>query len=151
MKQFIFPLDRVMEWRRTQAKLEETKLERLYGELRAIDAREVSLNQDRAESERALIGASASTGLELAALDRFRTYTRAECAKVLQARADCRARIAAQLQVISAKRRDVLLLERLREQRLKAWTADFLRDIDAQADEAYLSAWANRRMPRPRR
>ena len=35
MKKFCFPLDRVMEWRRTQARIEESKLERLYAELRA--------------------------------------------------------------------------------------------------------------------
>jgi|SRR5579871_3982370 len=145
MKRFEFSLDKVMEWRRTEAKLEETKLELMYAELAAIDARERSLNQDRADSDRALIGAPTSTGLELAALDRFRRYTRAECAKVSHARAACRARIAAQLQVVSGKRRDVRLLERLREQRLKTWNTEFSREIDAQADEAYLAKWTGKR------
>ena len=37
MKKFAFPLGRVMEFRRMQARLEEVKLEGLYAGLRAID------------------------------------------------------------------------------------------------------------------
>ena len=39
-------------------------------------------------------------------------------------RAECRATIATQMQVVTAKRRDVKLLEQLSEQRLEAWTAE---------------------------
>ncbi|HLX42730.1 MAG TPA: hypothetical protein VKR43_04820, partial [Bryobacteraceae bacterium] len=68
MRRFSFPLERVMEWRRTEARIEEAKLERLLGERRGIDARAAALNVDRSEAELALIAARVSTGEELAAV-----------------------------------------------------------------------------------
>lgn len=141
MKKFVFTLERVMDWRRTQARVEESKLERLYAELRGIDARQAAVLEERAESEEALRTANVSTGLELAALDAFQRFTVAERARLESARLECRKRSAAQIQIVAAKRRDVRLLERLREQRLKTWETELGREIDAQADEAFLAKW----------
>ena len=66
MKQFTFPLNRVMDWRRAQTRIEESRLQRLLAEARGIDAREASLNEERAASERALLAGPAVTGFELA-------------------------------------------------------------------------------------
>jgi hypothetical protein len=51
MRKFRFPLDRVMDWRRTQARIEEAKLEQLHGEVRGIEARQAELNGQRTQSE----------------------------------------------------------------------------------------------------
>jgi hypothetical protein len=139
MKKFTFPLDRVMSWRRAQARLEEAKLARLYTDLRRIDVRESALREDRAQSERTLLSAPATTGFDLAALDAFHRFTREESARLERARVECRQRIASQSQVVTAKRRDLRLLERLKEQRLKAWQIEYGREIAVQADEAFLA------------
>ena len=144
MKKFAFPLDRVMDWRQAQARLEETKLENLHSERRAIDAREIALKEELAASERSLVAAASATGFELAALDAFRQYTMAERVRIARVRADCSKRIAAQLKVVILKRRDVRLLEKLKERRLKAWEAELERDTARQADETYLAKWVAR-------
>lgn len=141
MKTFSFPLGRVMDWRHTQARLEESKLERLYAERRGIDAREAALTKERSQAQAAVLGATSVTGAELAALGTFQRFAVAEHTRLEKVRADCSGRIAAQLQVVTSKRRDVRLLERLKQQRLKTWEREYGREIDAQADEAYLAKW----------
>lgn len=145
MKKFSFPLSRVMDWRRTQARVEESKLEQLYAELRGLEARALALNEERAASENALLAASSSFGEELAALDRFQRFTVAEHARLAAKRTECTRRIATQMQAVTAKRRDVRLLETLKKERLGMWRAELGREVDAQADEAYLAKW-NRRL-----
>ena len=95
MKKFIFPLDRALAWRRTQARIEESKLERLHTALRTIDAREAALHDERTRSETALLSSAQVTGQELAALGAFQRHVRAEQARLKQARQECGKQIAA--------------------------------------------------------
>lgn len=141
MKKFEFPLGRVMDFRRTQARLEEIKLESLYAGLRAIDTRETALVQQRAQSENALKSAASVTGEDLAAFSAFAVAMKQEQTRLEKARSECRKRIDAQLAVLTAKRREVKLLEHLKEQRFEKWEKEMFKEIDQQADEAYLSKW----------
>jgi flagellar export protein FliJ len=141
MKKFEFPLDRVLDWRRTQVRVEKSNLERLYSEMHGLDARKAALETARAESEQSLLVSGRATGQELAAFDKFSRFTVAERTRLEAVRVECSQRIAAQNQVLASRRRDVRLLERLRNQRLKDWESGFAREIDAQADEAYLAKW----------
>lgn len=130
-----------MEWRRTEARIEEAKLERHFAELHAIDAREKMLEEERAKSEKELLQQASATGRELAALDDFKRYIAIERQRLRRVRNDCKKKIEAQIQVVTLKRRDVRLLEKLKEDRIKVWTADLHREIDQQAEESYLAKW----------
>lgn len=141
MKKFTFPLDRVMDWRDTQARIEESKLEGLYSELRSIDARVVAILAARVESDATVAVASLLTGAELAAIGEFRRFSVAEQTRLDRLRIDCSKRIAQQIQVVTVKRRDVKLLDRLKQQRLVAWTADFHRELEGEALESHLAKW----------
>lgn len=145
MKKFSFPLSRVMDWRATQARIEESKLELLYAERLGIEAREAALQQERVAADQSVLAARAATGAELAALGGFRRFTVAEHTRLEKLRADCSRRITAQIQVVTLKRRDVRLLERLKQQKLIIWNHELSREIDLQADEAYLARWKSRR------
>jgi flagellar export protein FliJ len=139
MKKFDFPLARAMDFRRMQARLEEIKLEALYAELRAIDQREVALIQEKVQAEKALKSAKSVTGFDLEVFDAYRLSTKEDQKKMDKARADCRKRIDAQLAVLTVKRRDVKLLEHLKERRFEKWEKEMFKEIDQQADEAYLA------------
>ncbi len=141
MKKFTFPLGRVMDFRRMQARLEEIKLEALYAELRAIDTREVALIQQSVQSEKALRAAASVTGFDLELFDSYRHAMKEEQKRMDQARAGCRKKIDAQLQVLTMKRRDVKLLEHLKERRFEKWEKEMFKEIDQQAEEAYLAKW----------
>jgi|SRR5580698_3792600 flagellar FliJ protein len=141
MKKFDFPLDRVMDFRRTQVRIEEAKLEVLYTGLRAIDAREVALIQQKAKSEKALKSADSVTGQDLQLFDSYGRAMREELKRMDKTRVECRKRIAAQLAVVVVKRREVKLLEHLKEQKLDKWEEEMSKEIDSQAEEAYLAKW----------
>jgi flagellar export protein FliJ len=141
MKKFLFPLARVMHFRNMQARLEEIKLESLYAELRAIDARKTSLREEHDQSEKSLKSSAAVTGLELELHDSFLQSVKIESEKLDAARAACQQKIEAQMAVVTSKRRDVKLLEKLKEQRFEKWRAEMFKEIDQQAEEAYLAKW----------
>jgi flagellar export protein FliJ len=140
MKKFHFPLARVIDWRRAQARLEEAKLEALYAELRALEEAANALARDRDEAEKN-IASRGATGADLIRLGDFHRFTLAERARLEAQRAECARRLAAQMETLAARRRDLRLLERLKEQKLAAWNAGLNREIDAQAEESYLARW----------
>jgi hypothetical protein len=140
MKKYSFPLARVMSWRETQVQLEQAKLESLHSELRNLEGRAALLRADVQKSHRALVLSVAATGAELAALDAFRRSAATQCAHMETAAGACRQRIAQQMGVIIQRRREFRLLERLNDRRLTAWTADYSRELDQQADELHLAA-----------
>jgi flagellar biosynthesis chaperone FliJ len=139
MKKFAFPLERVMDFRRMQARLEEIKIEALYAELRAIDTREVALIAQKAQSEKALRTEKSVTGFDLELFATFREAMTEELKRMDKARIDCRKRIDAQLALLTVKRREVRLLEKLKDQRFEKWEKEMFKEIDQQAEEAYLA------------
>jgi len=142
MKKFNFPLDRVLDWRRSQARMEESKLEQIYGELRRLEIREKSLLEERARSQKHLATIPAASSEELAAFDSFHGHLREECLRLDNQRNECRTRIDAQIQIVTLRRRDVRLLEKLKEKQHGNWTAEFNREIEQQAAEAALAKWS---------
>jgi hypothetical protein len=144
MKKFVFPLSRVMDWRKTHVQLEQAKLERMNAELQDLESRAAILRADVERSHRALVVSRAATGAELSALDAYRRSAAAQCGLLETSALGCRKRIAAQLDVIIQRRREVRLLERLHDRKFSAWTADYAKEIDQQADELHLAARSSR-------
>jgi len=141
VKKFTFPLGRVMDFRRIEQRLEEIKLETLYAGLRAMDTREAALIQKRVQSEKSLKSAASATGEELQIFNAYGLAMKEEIKRMEKTRAECRKRIEAQLAVVTAKRREVKLLEKLKEQRFEKWEKEMFKEIDNQAEEAYLAKW----------
>jgi flagellar export protein FliJ len=140
VKKFVFPLARVMEWRETQVRIEETALEILQAELRGLQTRLAETRAAREHAAKAPPVGGFVTGEELSALDRFRKAAAVECVKLAEAAAESRRRIAGQGQVVIRKRRDLRLLENLRQRKLDAWKADLEREIDREAAELHLAS-----------
>jgi flagellar export protein FliJ len=141
VKRFSFPLHRVMEWRRTEARVEEAKLQRLFAEARGVEARVEELKEQRLAAEKELIAAPSSMGADLAALGTFQRFAIGEQKRLAAKRIECEGRIAAQMQAVAAKRREVRLLEKLKERRQETWRREVSRESDALAEEAYLARW----------
>jgi flagellar biosynthesis chaperone FliJ len=141
MKKFVFSLERVLHLRQAQARIEEMKLERLYGEQTAIATRERYLRDQRRQAESEIYIRGEATAGELAALDAFRQHVQAEVQRSQQARAACQRRVHAQLEIVTGKRREVKLIEKLKLQRRTAWKSEFEREITQQAEESHLARW----------
>jgi flagellar export protein FliJ len=148
VQKFNFPLARVLDWRRTQVRVEQSILERLYAELHGLEARLRETHSASQQAGRELIAAGSATGLELNALDHFRKASAIECATLADSAAASRQRIAAQLQIVIQKRREVKLLEHLHARKLEAWTSELAREIDNEASELYLAKRHRQAAPR---
>jgi hypothetical protein len=141
MKKFHFRGERVLEWRRLQARAEESKLETIHAELRGIDAKEQELREQAAAAERAIQTNRDVTDLDLAALAEFRRHTASERSRLNGMRADARRRLARQMDSVVRAQRAVKLLENLRERRWRAWQAEMNRETDREAGESYMARW----------
>ncbi len=141
MKKFHFPLDRVLDYRTTQVRIEEARLENLHAELHQVKAREAAIQAECEEAQTALATAASVTGVEFAALEHYRRAAANQSARLLQARMDVNRRIAQQMQTVAQRRRDARLLERLRERRVSEWKYAFDRETQQQAEEAFLARW----------
>lgn len=139
MKKFEFPLARVLDWRQTQARIEESKLQRLHAEARMLESQLTETRGALEASQRELILARSVTGMELLALDDYKKASAAECAKLAESVAAARKRVAEQLKVVIQKRSDVKLLDNLRSRRLEAWRLDLGKEIEREAGELYLA------------
>lgn len=144
MKRFTFTLERVLAWRRMQARLERLRWQQIGAERRGIETEQVNLSLDRERSAADLIQARSASSEDLAALDRFRKHIDCEQVRLGGKYAQCEKLLAAQAEIVSAKERDVKVLEHLREHKLAAWTAEWDRETEQVAAEAFLSRWLPR-------
>jgi flagellar export protein FliJ len=144
MKTFHFPLERVLDWRRTQLRMVESELERLHTEHNRIQSGMTDLRNDRITFETRLIASNRLDGTDLAALDAFLNHTRDEHSRMNQALNVCQAKIKGQIEIVSAKRRDVHLLEKVKERRTEIWSADVAREIQQLAEDTHLGRWKRR-------
>ena len=144
MRRFVFPLARVLEWRRLQLRGEESKLEQLYAEQRALDLSRLALEQQAAQAEAEVRAQGAIDARELSALHSFQQHAAAERRRLAQAHAGCAQRIARQFEAVVAKKRETRLLEMLYEKRRAAWIREGEQEITRQAEESHLAKWKRR-------
>ncbi len=143
MKKFDFPLERVRQWREKQLTLEEAKLQQLFSEKSLIEQRRELLEHEAEESAATVLRAKAMESAELQAIDAFRRHVVAQRGVIASLIAQCETRIVAQRVQLTEARRRCELLNKLKQKNLKAWTAEFSKEIEAQAGEIYLAKWSN--------
>jgi len=144
MKRFAFRLETVLRWRRSQFDLEQSKLHKLVGEREVLRARIHELEGVRAAAEQAVLKAGEVRGEELAALEAYRRALAAQRANLQKALVACEEKIKAQRERVLEARRNVRLLEALKQRQRLAWEAELNRELEALAAEAYLGRWGRR-------
>ena len=143
MKRFSFRLEQVLDWRRQQAEIEETKLERLFCELRKAEADQQQAERDRAEAADSVLTGASVTAQDLAALDSYRQHLDRVKRRLEQQHADCLKRIAEQQKHVRESQRRVKLLENLKDRRLHDWEYALQREVDNLAAELHLTRRAS--------
>ncbi len=142
MKAFRFPLQRVLEWRNLQMRAEEEKLAGLQHKLADLIRRDSAVTAAQLKSEQDVLGMQSIEGSVLRALAAFQLRVQAERASLKEAQGKCEKHIADQRQRLLKARKDSRVLEKLKEQRLKAWTYLGDREVEETAAESYISKWA---------
>src|SRR5206468_7250184 len=123
MTSFAFPLQKVLEWRRTQLELEEAQLRRQTAALVAIDRTRAEVQAVAVKTETEVRRWDPVSGSDLAALGDFRRQVHAQEQALAVRRAECAQQVERQQAAMLEARRRCRLLERLRERRLAEWTA----------------------------
>lgn len=142
MKSFKFPLQRVLDWRGLQMRTEEEKLAGLQHKLAAIVARDKALTDTELQTETDLAKSPTLNGMDLQRFAAFQLRVRSERASLQASRIQCDAHIVEQRKRLLKARKEVRVLEKLREKRFENWTYLSEREIESVAAEAYISRWA---------
>jgi len=141
MKIFRFPLQRVLEWRALQLRVEEEKLAGLQHQLTSLlQLREkLSAERTRSQSQLFVSGTAAGSDLQSWALYQARLLKQQELlkARLLQ----CEKLTLEQRQRLLKARTDHRVLERLKERRWRQWVYLNDRELEDTAAEVYLSKW----------
>jgi flagellar FliJ protein len=142
MKIFRFPLQRVLEWRALQLRVEEEKLAGLQHQLASLLQMREKLVAERNRSQAHLFasGTAAGSDLQTWALYQARLVKQQELLKtqLLQ----CEKLTLEQRQRLMKARTDHRVLERLKERRWRQWVYLNDRELEDSAAEAHLSKWS---------
>ena len=141
MKAFRFPLQRVLEWRSLQLRVEEEKLAALQQQLTSLlQLREkLAAARNRSESHLFASGTAAGSDLQSWALYQARLAKQQEILKGQLAQ--CEKLILEQRQRLLKARTDHRVLEQLKERRLRQWVYLNDREVEDTANEVYLAKW----------
>jgi hypothetical protein len=145
MNAFRFPLQKVLDWRRTQLELEEVRFRQQSAAMADLDRASAQLSAAGSTAERQVRGWNPVAGGELAALGSFRLHVKLKETELAVPKAECRKELGRRESVMLEARRRLRLLERLRERRLAEWCEERDKELEALASEAYLAKWKRRR------
>jgi flagellar export protein FliJ len=141
MKAFHFRLQRVLELRETLLKTEESRLEQLWARRaemqRQLEALDATLQQARSLVRDRQLVASA----DLVALELFNKRVDRERKEGLARLSAHDGAIERQRQAVVEARRNVRLLEQLREKRKVSWVAESNQELEALAAEFSTAQW----------
>jgi flagellar export protein FliJ len=141
MKKFRFPLERLLNYRRGRLAAEQARLERLVAEQAALERRRAALEHEERFVMESLRRLPVITASDLNAAEGFRRFAAAECVRLLSEAGMLASRIEAQKNAVLSARREVEILERLREKRLHDWRSEVDKDMEQQVAELVVARW----------
>ncbi|HEY2016254.1 MAG TPA: hypothetical protein VGH38_22275 [Bryobacteraceae bacterium] len=142
MTSFRFPLQRVLEWRRTQLELEEIQYRRQVAALAELDRQRADLETAGKVAEAQVREWNPLAGGDLEALGGFRLHVKARQRDMVAPRAECLKQLERQQQRMLEARRRLRLLERLKERQLKEWRTVCNKELEELASESYMAKWS---------
>jgi flagellar export protein FliJ len=144
MNAFRFPLQKVLDYRRTQLELEELRFRQQSAAMGDLDRASAQLSASGNTAERQVRAWNPVAGGELAALGSFRLHVKLKETELAVTRTECQKELGRRESVMLEARRRLRLLERLRERRLAEWCSARDKELEDLASEAYLAKWKRR-------
>jgi len=145
VKAFQFPLERALDWRRTQLELAEAQVRQQVAALAAIDQDRAELDAMARRAEVEVRQFSPLGGADLCTLGTFRLALRARGRELAARRRECQKELTSRQAILVEERRRCRLLERLRQRRWAEWHSAAEKELDELAGDSYLAQWARRR------
>ena len=149
MKQFEFRLSRVLDFRREQAELERSRLQRLLAQIRRIDDEKKFLLIQAADARRQVTQSAFVSGEELSALSGFERHIRNRTALLDQTLQETQLQVRRQQAIVIEAERKVTLLLKLRQRKLATWTREEQEGTGAVGGRILSFASGGRQKSRP--
>jgi flagellar export protein FliJ len=144
MMAFRFPLQRVVDWRRSELELTELKFQQLTAAVSAVDREIAELETAGIQTELLVRDWSPVSGRDLAALGSFRLHVRKKNAELAARRVECAKHLAAGRAALLEARRRFRLLDSLKQRRFEDWRLARDKELEELASESYLARWTGR-------
>jgi hypothetical protein len=141
VRRFQFRLQGALDWRKTRLEVEESKLQRLNGDLRRIEQAAAALTAERDATDRVALAGASTTAEDLQALSQYHRWVARQEQRLSAERRETGQRQVEQRAAVLEAERHVRLIERLKERRLAAWRAEADREQEAAASDAFLARW----------
>jgi hypothetical protein len=145
MTAYKFPLQRVLDLRRTQLELEEARFRQQTAELAALEHARAEVEAEGIRAEIQVREWTRVAGEDLRALGAFRLRVKAREEQIAAQRMECARKVAERQTAMLEARRRCVLLERLEERRRAEWRAARDRELEEMASESYLARWSRER------
>src|SRR2546429_7374281 len=139
MTGFQFPLQKVLDWRRTQLELEEVRFKQQVAALAELDGARARLEAAGMQAELQGRDWSEMRGGDLAALGSFRLDVKQRDNQIAARRVECQTKLEAQQGIMLEARRRSRLLERLKDRHCAEWQAARDRELEELASESFLA------------
>lgn len=141
MKKFRFPLEKLRAWRRSRFEAEEARLQALFAEQRRIHNQRERLAAEVEASLNQLAGQRTACAEELMALNSYCLYAQHEGRRLERTQRQAEQEIANQREQLLKARRDVEVLDSLREKRLAHWRAEADKEQENMVAELVIARW----------
>lgn len=138
---FRFPLQKVLEWRRTQLEIEEARFQQAAESVAELDRALAAWEAAGVSAEVELRTHPSVAALELEALGEFRLHVGRREQEVATQRVARLRHLAERENAMVEARRRCRLLERLRDRRLAEWSKARDRELEELASESFLARW----------
>lgn len=141
MKPFKFRLERVLSWRGTQLSLAEAKLEQINGALRKTDVAIAEVVKQEAAALATIGRPGLVSGSDLGALGRSHVWGVREEKRLAAHKLELQRSLVAQNRAVSNARREVKLVERLKERQYVSWKSEADHELVELAGESAIAQW----------
>ncbi len=137
MKRFLFPLHRVLLYRRTQADLEKARLVTLEAELSQLRHQLDTLNQSF-QNELRIVLPNPQARTELG---RYRMVVETQALQLNRQITGKQSEIAKQNELYVKANQAAEVLTKLKDRQKHNWDQDLQKELDSLAMDSYLSRW----------
>jgi flagellar export protein FliJ len=141
MNAFHFRLERVLRWRSTEVAAEEAKLKNLISENAQLLSLLDTLVAEKKNVPHSIAALQDLCGADLNCAASYAARCELDHNKTAQKQAAKQNELAAQVSAYRSARKKHDLLEELRKRRLTEWRYESGRELDAIAEESFVSRW----------
>lgn len=148
MQRFRFRLERVLQWQNNVCQLRENDVRLSLHAISDADQRIEQLRAASLAAEQDSLRHPALTSADLVALSRFRIRVIRDHATLAELRSKLLQTLQQQREVLTAERRRLRLLEKLRSRKLEEYAFETNRESEQLATECHLSRWVSQALER---